>query len=68
MDLPIIGVTPSVAGKTIEEIAAMHDDEGNLIVNVGDMVDFVYGSAVFISSVKDDVNPDDAFLYHYAKK
>lgn len=32
------------------------------------MVDFVYGAAAFASTVKDDINPDDAFLYHYAKK
>ena len=46
----------------------MDDDEGEEVINVGDMVDFVYGAAAFASTVKNDINPDDAFLYHYAKK
>lgn len=43
------------------------DEHGNIIIRAGDMVDFVYGAAAYISNVNGDVNPDDAFLNHYKK-
>lgn len=65
MDFPIVGVKKK--DRSLEELLHM-DEEGEEVINVGDMVDFVYGAAAFASTVKDDINPDDAFLYHYAKK
>ena len=71
MNLPITGVKRKPAGAEGSQLDAFLDninEEGEIIINAGDMVDFVYGAAAFISDVNGDINPDSAFLSNYKKQ
>lgn len=73
MNRPIVGTKPKKVDVDFEHSGQVDDfyknmdEHGNIILKVGDYVDFVYGAAAYISEINGDINPDDAFLYHYKK-